>query len=224
MSGFEALLAAEAAATATTAATTAAATAAAAETAAAAYASAVPGLAAVGPGSQAAMLAAQTAPFGAGGLASTAASAAAPGTLSSAYWNTISSALNPATSSGANAARVGLQSGQSGLPDPFENFLRYGVDADMPGATLRSIQSGMQNDPLNTLKSLPQYLSSPTTQGSNQALQAARLINQPSQGQRTSYSPPMMNRGREVTLASPVQSLLGEQPKPRRKPTLSLLG
>jgi hypothetical protein len=111
-----------------------------------------------------------------------------------------------------------------GLPDPFENFLRSGVDADMPGATMRSIQSGMQNAPLNTLRSLPQYLGAPATQGGSQALQAARLVNQPSQGQRTSYSPPMMNRGREVTLASPVQSLLGEQPKPRRKPTLSLLG
>jgi len=111
-----------------------------------------------------------------------------------------------------------------GLPDPFENFLRYGVDADMPGATMRSIQSGMQNDPLNTLRSLPQYLGAPAAQGGSQALQAARLLNQPSQGQRTAYSPPQMNRGREVTLAAPVQSLLAEQPKPRRKPTLSLLG
>ena len=161
MSGFEALLAAEAAATATTAATTAAATAAAAETAAAAYASAVPGLAAVGPGSQAAMLAAQTAPFGAGGLASTAAAGAIPGTLSAGYWNAMSSLLNPAAPSGMNMARMGLQATQLG-------------------------PSG--------------------------------------QGQRTSYSPPMMNRGREVTLASPVQSLLGDQPRPRRKPTLSLLG
>jgi hypothetical protein len=160
MSGFEALLAAEAAATATTAATTAAATAAAAETAAAAYASAVPGLAAVGPGSQAAMLAAQTAPFGAGGLASTAAAGAIPGTLSAGYWNTMSSLLNPAAPSGGNLARMGLQAAQLG----------------------------------------------------------------PAGGQRSSYSPSPMNRGREVTLAEPVQSLLQTQPMPRRKPTLSLLG
>jgi hypothetical protein len=53
-------------------------------------------------------------------------------------------------------------------------------------------------------------------------LQAAQLG--PTGGQRTAYSPPMMNRGREVTLAEPVQSLLQAQPKPRRKPTLSLLG
>jgi hypothetical protein len=223
MSGLEPLLAAEAAAGATTAATTAAATAA-AETAAAAYASAVPGLAAAGPGSQAAMLAAQTAPFGAGGLASTAAAGAAPGTLSSAYWNTISSALNPATSNGTDAARMGLQSGQANISDPFENFLRYGVDADMPGATMRSIQAGMQNAPLNTLGSLPQYLGAPAMPGGTKALQAAQLLNQPSQGQRTAYSPPVMNRGRQVTLATPVQSLLAEQPKLRRKPTLSLLG
>ena len=102
--------------------------------------------------------------------------------------------------------------------------MRYGMDADMPGATMRSIQAGMQNAPLNTLGSLPQYLGAPAAQGGSQALQAARLLNQPSQGQRTAYSPPVMNRGRQVTLATPVQSLLAEQPKPRRKPTLSLLG
>lgn len=165
MSGLEPLLAAEAAAGATTAASTAAATTAAAaaatEAATAAYASAVPGLAAVGPGSQAAMLAAQTAPFGAGGLASTAAAGAVPGTLGAGYWNAMSSLLN--TGSNAlpmNAARMGLQAAQLG-------------------------PSG--------------------------------------QGQRTAYSPPMMNRGREVNLAMPVQSLLEAQPMRRRKDMLSLI-
>ena len=109
------------------------------------------------------MLAAQTAPFGAGGLASTAAAAAAPGTLGAGYWNTMSSLLN--TGGGAamtpmNAARMGLQAAQLG-----------------PAG----------------------------------------------QGQRTAYSPPMMNRGREVTLAAPVQSLLEAQPMRRRKDMLSLI-
>ncbi len=113
---------------------------------------------------------------------------------------------------------------QVGMADPFEFAMKYGMDADMPGATLRSIQAGMQNAPLNTLGSLPQYLGAPAMPGGTQALQAAKLIGPSGQGQRTSYSPPMMNRGREVTLAAPVQSLLAEQPKPRRKPTLSLLG
>lgn len=112
---------------------------------------------------------------------------------------------------------------RAGLPDPFENFLRYGVDADMPGATLRSIQSGMQNAPLNTLRSLPQFLGMPASQGVSTGLQAARLMSTPNQGQRTSYSPPMMNRGREVTLAAPVQSLLEGQPMRRRKNMLSLI-
>lgn len=53
-------------------------------------------------------------------------------------------------------------------------------------------------------------------------LQAAQLIS--GDGKRSAYSPAPMNRGRQVNLASPVQSLLAEQPKPRRKPTLSLLG
>ena len=53
------------------------------------YAAAVPGLTATGPGSQAAMLAAQTGEFGLGGLASTAAAGSAPGSLASGFWNTV---------------------------------------------------------------------------------------------------------------------------------------
>ena len=111
-----------------------------------------------------------------------------------------------------------------GMPDPFEYAMRYGMDADMPGATMRSIQAGMQYAPLNTLGSLPQYLGAPAMPGGTQALQAARLLSPSGQGERTAYSPPKMNRGREVTLAAPVQSLLQAQPMPRRKPPLSLLG
>jgi len=113
---------------------------------------------------------------------------------------------------------------QMGLPDPFENFLRYGVDADMPGATMRSIQSGLQNAPLNTIRNLPQFMGAPAMpQGLSTGLQAARLAATPPQGQRTSYSPPQMNRGRQVTLAEPVLSLLQSQPMRRRKDMLSLI-
>lgn len=113
---------------------------------------------------------------------------------------------------------------QAGMTDPFEKFLRYGVDADMPGATLRSIQSGMQNAPLNTIGSLPQYLGAPAMpQGLRSGLQAAQLLSPPSQGQRTAYSPPRMNRGREVNLAEPIQSLLQVQTPRRRKEPLSLI-
>ena len=112
---------------------------------------------------------------------------------------------------------------QAGMADPFQNFLRYGADADMPGATMRSIQAGLQNAPLNTLGSLPQYLGAPAMPGGTQAMQAARLLGPAQQGQRTAYSPPQMNRGREVTLAAPVQSLLQGQPMRRRKDMLSLI-
>jgi hypothetical protein len=108
MSGLEPLVAAEAAAAASTAATTTAAAAAATEAATAAYASAVPGL------SAAAMLAAQTGPFGAGGLASTAASAAMPGTLAATMWNPVSSLLNAGTASPMTAMR-GLGMGMQAL-------------------------------------------------------------------------------------------------------------
>lgn len=58
-----------------------------------------------------------------------------------------------------------------------------------------------------------------------QALNLARTGLQLTQsgGQRTSYSPPRLNRGREVTLADPVQSLLETQPMRRRKDMLSLI-
>lgn len=112
---------------------------------------------------------------------------------------------------------------RSGMMDPMEFALRQGIDADMPGATMRSIQAGLQNAPLNTLGSLPQYLGAPAMPGGTQALQAARLLGPAQQGQRTAYSPPQMNRGREVTLAAPVQSLLQGQPMRRRKDMLSLI-
>ena len=58
-----------------------------------------------------------------------------------------------------------------------------------------------------------------------QALNMARSGLQLTQsgGQRTAYSPPQMNRGRQVTLAEPIQSLLETQPMRRRKDMLSLI-
>jgi len=239
MSGIEPLIMAEAAAgatAATAATTTALTTAAALESATAAYAAAVPGLAAIGPASQAGMLAAQTLPFGAGGLASTAAAGAAPGTLSALGWNAASSLLNPATenvASGAVREVAGQTAGEvlanAGAEKTLEEMacdkvLRQGMDADLPGATMRSIQAGLQNDPFRTLGSLPQYMGMPAPPpGTRELMQGARLISQqPQGGTRTSVSPPMMNRGREVSLAAPVYGLLGGAPMPKRR-RLSLI-
>lgn len=165
MSGVEPIIAAEAAAASSTAATTAAAataaemtTIAAATEAANTYAATVPGLMTAGPGSQAAMLAAQTSEFGLPGLTATSASAAAPGSLSAAAWDLANKAMLPG---GSQMSRMGLQ--------------------------------------------------------------GAQLLGQQGQGQRTAYSQPQMKRGREVTLASPVQSLLQTQPMRRKKEMLSLL-
>lgn len=76
------------------------------------YAAAVPGLTATGPGSQAAMLAAQTGEFGLGGLASTAAAGSAPGSLASGFWNAANRATIPGTVSPSRMAMQGLQMAQ----------------------------------------------------------------------------------------------------------------
>lgn len=61
--------------------------------------------------------------------------------------------------------------------------------------------------------------------GAAQGIQGMRmaqgLMNQ-QQGQRTSYAPPQLNRGREVNMAAPVLGLLQNQPIRRRQ--MSLLG
>jgi hypothetical protein len=78
------------------------------------YATMVPGLTAAGPGSQAAMLAAQTGQFGLPGLTATGAAAATPGTLSSAAWNLANNAMLPGTSAikePLQLARMGLNQG-----------------------------------------------------------------------------------------------------------------
>lgn len=197
MSGLEPIIAAEAAA-----ATTAAATATAAETIAAATAAAE------------AAAAAETA---------AAVGSTLEGAAAAELANPLQAAVNESIAQANLLDSANLYS-QMGLPDPFENFLRYGVDADMPGATMRSIQSGLQNAPLNTIRNLPQFMGAPAMpQGLSTGLQAARLAATPPQGQRTSYSPPQMNRGRQVTLAEPVLSLLQNQPMRRRKDMLSLI-
>lgn len=199
MSGVEPIIAAEAAAA--TAATAAAETAAvtAAEIAAAEAAAAA---------------AAETA------AATTAAEVAATEAASVA-------ATEAATTAGTQGAAEALASESAAKTleqQAFENFLRFGPEADMSGATMRSISAGLQNAPLNTITSLPQYMGMPAMPpGAGQALQMARLMNQPQQGgTRTSVSPPMMNRGKEVSLAAPVYGLLGGAPMPKRR-RLSLI-
>jgi hypothetical protein len=199
MSGVEPIIAAEAAAA--TAATAAAETAAvtAAEIAAAEAAAAA---------------AAETA------AATTAAEVAATEAASVA-------ATEAATTAGTQGAAEALASEAATKTleqQAFENFLRFGPEADMSGATMRSISAGLQNAPLNTITSLPQYMGMPAMPpGAGQALQMARLMNQPQQGgTRTSVSPPMMNRGKEVSLAAPVYGLLGGAPMPKRR-RLSLI-
>ena len=105
----------------------------------------------------------------------------------------------------------------------FENFLRYGPEADMPGATARSIQAGFKNAPLNTLRSLPQYMGSPTSApGPKEAFQMKNLLSSEQQGQRTNVAPPMLNKGRDVNLAAPIAGLLGGIQMPKRR-RLSLI-
>lgn len=102
----------------------------------------------------------------------------------------------------------------------FQNMLRYGMDADMPGATARSIQAGFQNAPFNTLRSLPQYMGSPAGPvGPREVLQAQNLLQPQDRGTRTNVAPPMLNKGEQVSLAAPIYSLLGgggQMPKRRR--------
>lgn len=105
----------------------------------------------------------------------------------------------------------------------FENFLRYGPEADMPGATARSIQAGFRNAPLNTLRSLPQYMGSPASApGPREAFQMRNLLSSEQQGHRTNVAPPMLNKGRDVNLAAPIAGLLGGIQMPKRR-RLSLI-
>ena len=113
----------------------------------------------------------------------------------------------------------------AGMPDPFEKFLQYGVDADAPGATIRSLQSGFANAPLNTVKSLPQYLGmsagGPSTM---QTLYGANLAKQMLGGSgkpQTTSASTQIRPGQQVNMTQPIASLLA--PQVRRKRGISLL-
>lgn len=203
MSGIEPIIAAEAAA-ATTAAT--AANAAAITAAEVAAAEAAAAAAAEAAGTAAATTAAEAA-------AAEAATAAAAETAATAGTQGAAEAL------ASEAAAKTLEQ------QAFENFLRFGPEADMSGATLRSISAGLQNAPLNTITSLPQYMGMPAPPpGSGQMMQAARLMSpQQDRGTRTSVAPPMLNKGREVNLGAPIAGLLGGGTQMPRRRRLSLI-
>ena len=198
MSGIEPIIAAEAAAATTAAANTAAATAA-SEIAAAEAAS---------------IAAAETA----------AATAAAEAAAAEAATMAATEAATTAGTQGAAEALASEAAAKTLEQQAFENFLRFGPEADMSGATMRSIGAGLQNAPLNTIGSLPQYLGMPAPPpGSGQIMQGARLMLQDQQqGARTNVAPPMLNKGREVDLGSPIAGLLGGIQMPRRR-RLSLI-
>lgn len=240
MSGIEPLIAAEAAAASAAAATTAAATAAATEMAAAAYASAVPALSSAAAGSQAAMLAAQTLPFGAGGLASTAAAGATPGTLGALGWNAASSMLNPATASvGEKAASQSILGQSLYGPETYANFIP-GLTEAGPGsqAAMLSQQTGpfgfsgltatgsaaaAPGTLSSTAWDLANRMALPGPSNAKDIMQGARLMLQDQQqGTRTNVAPPMLNKGRQVDLGSPIQGLLGGVQMPKRR-RLSLI-
>jgi hypothetical protein len=196
MSGIEPIIAAEAAAATTAAATAEAAAITAAEVAAAEAAAAA---------------AAETA------AATTAAEVAATEAATAAAAETAATA----GSQGAAEALATEAASKTLEQQAFENFLRFGPEADMSGATLRSISAGLQNAPLNTIGSLPQYMGMPAMPpGTGQMLQAAQLLSpQQQQGTRTSVAPPMLNKGESVSLAAPIYGLLGggmQMPKRRR--------
>ena len=198
MSGIEPIIAAEAAAATTAAANTAAATAA-AEIAAAEAAS---------------IAAAETA----------AATAAAEAAAAEAATLAATETAATAGTQGAAEALASEAAAKTLEQQAFENFLRFGPEADMSGATLRSIGAGFQNAPLNTITSLPQYMGMPAMPpGAGQAMQAARLLSpQQDRGTRTNVAPPLLNKGKEVDLGAPIAGLLGGAQMPRRR-RLSLI-
>jgi len=137
--------------------------------------------------------------------------------------NPLDAAINAAEQEAAAINMAQAYTGQ-GLADPFEKFLQYGVDADAPGAAMRSLQSGFANDPLNTLKSLPQYLGMPaggpsaiqTMYGANIAKQMLGGSGRP----QSTTSTTQIRPGQQVNMSQPM-SLLA--PQIRRRRGISLL-
>jgi chemosensory pili system protein ChpA (sensor histidine kinase/response regulator) len=108
---------------------------------------------------------------------------------------------------GSQAAMLAQQTGQFGLP----GLTATGAAAATPG-TLSSAAWNLANKAML-----------PGPANAKDILQGARLISQPQQGgTRTNVSPPMLNRGKEVSLAAPVYGLLGGAPMPKRR-RLSLI-
>lgn len=110
----------------------------------------------------------------------------------------------------------------AGMLDPFQQFLQYGYE-DAPGSTMRSIQSGFANNPLNTIKSLPQFMGMPasgvqTPYGANMAKQLLAGSGKP---QGTSTTTTKLRPGQQVNMIQPVASLLA--PQIRRKRGISLI-
>jgi hypothetical protein len=195
------------------AAETVAATATAAETAAAAEAISAAIAAAE---AEAAILAAEAA-------AAEGATAASAELFGGGALDPLQAAISAAEQEAAAINMAQAYTGQ-GLADPFEKFLQYGVDADAPGAAMRSLQSGFANDPLNTLKSLPQYLGMPaggpsaiqTMYGANIAKQMLGGSGRP----QSTTSTTQIRPGQQVNMSQPM-SLLA--PQIRRRRGISLL-
>ena len=111
---------------------------------------------------------------------------------------------------------TGLQAVASASP-----ILEAPIAASMisPAAQAAGITLGSGLIPPATIGAAPAGLTG--MQALNLAKSGLQLTSQG--GQRTAYSPPKLNRGRKVTLAAPVQSLLEAQPMRRRKDMLSLI-
>jgi hypothetical protein len=137
--------------------------------------------------------------------------------------NPLDAAINAAEQEVAAINMAQAYTGQ-GLADPFEKFLQYGVDADAPGATMRSLQSGFANDPLNTLKSLPQYLGmSAGGPSAIQTMYGANIAKQMLGGSgrpQSTTSTTQIRPGQQVNMSQPM-SLLA--PQIRRRRGISLL-
>lgn len=204
MSGPEVVLATEAAAATTTAAEAAAA----AEAISAAVAAAEAEAAIIAAEQAAAAAAAEGATAGATG-----AELFGGGTL-----DPLQAAIASAEQEAA-AVNAAQAYANAGMIDPFQQFLQYGYE-DAPGSTLRSIQSGLANDPLNTLKSLPQFMGMPaaapsaiqTMYGANMAKQMLAGSGKP-QGTTTTTA---LRPGQQVNMTQPIASLLAPQVRRRR--------
>lgn len=124
----------------------------------------------------------------------------------------------------ATAINAAQAYADAGMIDPFEKFLQYGVDADAPGAAMRSLQSGFANDPLNTLKSLPQYLGmSAGGPSAIQTMYGANIAKQMLGGSgrpQSTTSTTQIRPGQQVNMSQPM-SLLA--PQIRRRRGISLL-